>query len=412
MTTTFFAENKPLPAGRLNRAWRIPGFLIAAVMTVMAIMAFPLKGSAESEPVTLSLALYPYVPDQGRFVRAVESLWYQEHPDVKLNFVTWDCYAGDPGDELDVFVYDSIFLYDFLEQGYLLPLEDEDIRDAGDLIPSALSACRAEGTLYAVPQFLCTNLLFGRENDGEILNVQNISELYEVVGVSTDQAIPPVSDHSLLVRIPDPLEFLFWYLETQIDLDQEFSEWMAMPDADSLDPEILETLTEVQAMAGSRQMKYEPPNGDIYIRGKWFADGLGRAMIGFSESMYAMGSAAEDVTFHRISLSDAEDIPMFYADLASINAKIDESKKPLAVELLNLITGPEVMTQAIAPSKESQNPQYLFSARMSVYDALSTDYPVYEKMKEIAADPESRVFIIQPSGRALVSEAARAFEKE
>ena len=259
---------------------------------------------------------------------------------------------------------------------------------------------------------LCTNLLFGRENDGEILNVQNISELYEVVGVSTDQAIPPVPDHSLLVRIPDPLEFLFWYLETQIDLDQEFSEWMAMPDADSLDPEILETLTEVQAMAGSRQMKYEPPNGDIYIRGRWFADGLSRAMIGFSESMYAMGSAAEDVTFHRISLSDAEDIPMFYADIASINAKIDESKKSLAVELLNLITGPEVMTQAIAPSKESQNPQYLFSARMSVYDALSADYPVYEKMKEIAADPKSRVFIIQPSGRALVSEAARAFERK
>ena len=126
--------------------------------------------------------------------------------------------------------------------------------------------------------------------------------------------------------------------------------------------------------------------------------------------MSAMGEAAGNVEFHRISLSEDDDIPMLYADLASINAGIDDEKKPYALELLNLITGTEVLTRAFAPVREDQTPQYLLSARMSVYDALSAEYPVYGALKGIVSDPRSRVFVVRPGARELLEQGTKSFE--
>ena len=93
--------------------------------------------------------------------------------------------------------------------------------------------------------------------------------------------------------------------------------------------------------------------------------------------MSDMGDAAEDMVFHRISLSDQEDIPMLYADIASVNARISDDRRPLAVELVNVITGAQTMVASLAAGEEGQNPQYLLSARSSVYDVLAKDYPIY-----------------------------------
>ena len=114
--------------------------LSVLLLALLMFLLLSLSAAAENSPLTLNIALYPYVPDQTRFEQAIGSLWNRQHPDVKLNFVSWDSYSGDPGADLDVFVYDSIFLYDFLEKGLLLPLGEEDIRDPGDLVPAALSA--------------------------------------------------------------------------------------------------------------------------------------------------------------------------------------------------------------------------------------------------------------------------------
>jgi len=365
----------------------------AAVLLLLILLPFDFRG-VRGNSITLNIALYPYVPDQARFEHAIETLWTERHPDVELNFVAWDCYAEDPRDDLDVFVYDSIFLYDFLEQGYLLPLTEEDVQNIEDIVPCAISACEDDGAIYAVPQLLCTNILYGRKGDDDISDVQTIHELDEVM-----------EEDTLLMSIPDHLSMAFWYLEVGVDLEQKYSEWTTLPDTDHLDPDIMETLRSLQKMSGMEQMTYVPEDRNSYIRGEWFADDFGRACIGFSEIMSAMGEAADDVTFHRISLSDEPDIPMLFADIASIHARIDDAKKPLAIELLNMITGQEAMNMALSAGQENQSPQYLLSARMSVYDMLSRDYPIYGKLKELVTDPECKVFLVRPSGRAFAEKA-------
>jgi thiamine pyridinylase len=118
-----------------------------------------------------------------------------------------------------------------------------------------------------------------------------------------------------------------------------------------------------------------------------------------------MGDAAEDMVFHRISLSDQEDTPMLYSDIASVNAHISDDRRPLAVELVNVITGTQAIVASFSAEQEGQNPQYLLSARSSVYDVLAKDYPIYGDLKGIVSDPNCRVFVIRPGSRALLEQA-------
>lgn len=104
------------------------------------------------------------------------------------------------------------------------------------------------------------------------------------------------------------------------------------------------------------------------------------------------------------SMTADRDIPVFYVDAAAINAGINERKKPLALELLNMITGGEFMARV---SANGGSPRYLFSARCSVYDALSPEYPVYARLKEIAMLPDARVFRMKPDGTSYMEQAKK-----
>ena len=126
--------------------------------------------------------------------------------------------------------------------------------------------------------------------------------------------------------------------------------------------------------------------------------------------MNDMGEAAENVVFHRFSLTSDEDIPLMYTDIASINAAIDENKKSAAAELLNVITDAQTLVKASMPANEDQYPQYLLAARGSVYDTLAESYPTYSALKAIVSDPACRVFRIRPSGRELMEQAKESFE--
>lgn len=250
---------------------------------------------------------------------------------------------------------------------------------------------------------------YSREGDDEVSGARNIRQLHQAVGDSGGPGIPPAEGEGLLLSMPNAMIEAFWYLEIQTDVEQAYSEWVALPEAGALDEDIVSRLQMLRDMAGNGQLSYFSPDGDTYIRGAWFAQGLGRAFIGESEAMSAMGDAVDDMVFHRISLSDDEDVPMLYADIASVNARISDERKPLAVELLDVITDAQTMAASFAAGHEGQSPQYLLGARSSVYDLLSKEEPVYGGLKAIVSDPKCRVFVVRPGYRPLLARAAHVF---
>ena len=159
-------------------------YIFLAVILCMVVCLVILKTGNTPEPVTMNVSLYKVVPDYDSFKKTIADRWKEKHPEVELNFENWDCYSGEVPEGLDVFVFDTISLDSFAEKGFLLALSEKDIQDYNDLIPSFVEGCRVNGTLCVIPQFLCTDLLYTRKKDADLKNVQNIDDLYSVLGDS------------------------------------------------------------------------------------------------------------------------------------------------------------------------------------------------------------------------------------
>ena len=334
--------------------------------------------------LTLEVALYPYVPDIGRFQDKVYEVWEREHPDVKLHFADWDCYASDPDPMVDVFVFDGIYLSSFAAEGHLLPIPSEKILEREDLFPYALQGCFWEGELYALPQLLCADLLYTRKNDAPLSGVSDIVPLYNILGDRKTEDVIPGENEGLLINLSDALlTKTMMYLDALMDEWQAYTDYSELPETTNLSDQALEQISALWKMGGEKQVSYWPEDNDAYIRARWFAEGKGRAYIGYAEAMDAMGNEAENVVIRPFSYGSEKNIPLFYTDMVGINSMITEDKKELAFELANILISEEVLTGVSRPAKGSDSPQYLLTVRRSVYEALGQDYPIYSRLKEI-----------------------------
>lgn len=361
----------------------------------------------QPESSTLNVALYGYVPDQERFEKAVSNAWAELYPDVELNFISWDCYEEDPTNDLDVFVFDSIFLLSFIENDYLLPIPDDKIQNKDDLLSFAIDGCTIDGDVYAIPQIVCTNLLYTRKNDTELTPVKDVVTLHEIIGDRILQTEIPEENEGLLIDMSGGTSKVCMYLDALIDVNQEYTDYYETPDLNNISSDVIESLRLLQAMGGKAQVNYWPDDNNAYVRANWFQDGRGRAYIGYTEAMSAMDDFANDINFSLYSYTKGENIPIYYGDIVSVNSKINKDKKDLAFELVNVITATDTVVTAISADENNQYPQYLLPARYSIYDALDSTYPIYNKLKEIASYSENCLFKIGPDAREFIEEAKK-----
>ena len=367
-------------------------YIFLAVILCMVVCLVILKTGNTPEPVTMNVSLYKVVPDYDSFKKTIADRWKEKHPEVELNFENWDCYSGEVPEGLDVFVFDTISLDSFAERGFLLALSEKDIQDYNDLIPSFVEGCRVNGTLCVIPQFLCTDLLYTRKKDADLKTVQNIDDLYSVLG-----------DSGLLLEKHSFTSKIGLYLQALIDEKQSYMDQYPPIKEGELSPIATDSLEKM------RKMHLTDSEGDLedesrFYYARKFAEGMGRAYIGYSEAMNEMGESASDMDFRLFSMTDSKNIPVFYVDAAAINAKISDKKRALALDLLNIITGTDALTRAIA---NDSDPQYLLAARYSIYDALKSDYPIYKDLKNVASVPDAFVFRIKPDGNDYLEEAEK-----
>jgi thiamine pyridinylase len=355
-------------------------FLLSMVM-VFSFGLFPfsvLAASNHQAPTTINVALYGYVPDTERFEKAVKNAWNAIEPNVQLNFVDWDCYEEEPNQNLDVFVFDSIYLQHYVSEGYLLPIAPNEIQNKDDLLPFALSGTTMNGNIYALPQIICTNLLYYRKNDTQIQNVNTVTDLYQILGDRQTNTIIPAPNEGLLFDMSGGTTKVCLYLDALIDQTGLYTTYTQLPT--SFKPQVVSYLEMFQSMAGKAQANYYPDNNDAYIRGKWFSEGKGRTYLGYTEAMSTMGDFVNDIDFKTISYSRFDNIPIFYGDVIGINA----------------IGATDTMVDALSPDQNNPYPQYLLPARESVYDTMNLTYPIYGKLHTIATNPANKLFLIGP----------------
>jgi len=346
---------------------------------------------------SLRVGLYPYVPRLEQFRTTIQAAWARLHPEVRLEFAEWDGgYSSDPSD-LDVFVFDAMFLDDFRERGFLSPLALHEVAHPGDFLAYAIDGVAQPAGYAAIPMLGCTYLLFYREGDAQIANAQEFYEVQRAIGrCSYTSEIPPAGSGLMLDMRGGTTNACIYAALAQaaeerwpVELAQKTSE---------LDRELLRRMRSLLTLTSFYDATRVPESGD-YGRARWFSRGNGRALMGFSELLSAMSAETrEPVRFKPFPFGDrASGSVLFFADVVGVSSTT--TQRELAVRLANLMASSAVLVASLQ-AQDDGPAQYLIPARSSAFSSLSQRDPVYARLWEVVERADPILFNLGPDARS------------
>jgi thiamine pyridinylase len=383
---------------------------------------------------SLVVALYPYMYAPEAFEKYLKKHWHDWQvthnlKPVDLSFCYYNCYQEDPRRDLDVFVFDSLFLPHLANERYLLPFSTEDIpsqdasEDSKDFMQFAFDACHYDEKPYGRPVAACAQVYFCRRQDIEMnqdLTLSAMSGLVKVPGLNTS-VIPPAG-RGLVLDLTWPLVCLslygMAYLETHWK-DQERPSYPPLPTPSSYDTTAIANLQTVCDMAGWPQLTFREPEvfdtrtsikfGDYSLAGtvlrrEWFTSvketapdmpviGRGRAYVAYPELLAYFHDDArrgerlslDYLAFRALPLWDppSTDVSaqgkVAHVDMAGINSQIEPWKYRYAVELVTMMASHEVL---LAYDNDPANPRFTLPVRHSVLNYLvDHESPVHQQQQ-------------------------------
>ena len=356
----------------------------------------PVTGYSE----TLNVGLYPYVPRLDQFQAAVQSAWDQQGTGITLNFVSssvWDGGYSTLPTDLDVFVFDAMYLNEFKDAGYLTALEASDIDDVSDFFPYAIDGVKIGSSYYAIPLLGCGNILFYNENDTELANATTFSDVTSALNQCkyTGQVAP--EDLGMMLDMSGGTTTATYYIE--FDYGETGTYPIQLPttiEDDLIDEQ--RTLLETASFRNGRT------SFDFaYQRGQWFSEGYGRAVIAYTEAMSAMSDATlETIAFKPMPFSDTERSPIFYSDVIAVNPSTSDPEN--ALKLANIMGNAATVVDSLGATQGNDRPQYLMATRPSVFDTIGASFPIYNDMKAMVDNNDPKLFALPSDARAWFDE--------
>ena len=371
--------------------------------TVIAclFLTFPTALAAEE----LNVALFQWVPRLDQFKAVINKAWSQIHPDVTLNFVDWDCYDSEPTPGLDVFVFDGIFLTYFQSKGFLEQISPAQVTDFDDILEFARNGTRVDGAYYGIPQLACTGFFFCQGKDEGcsdcISSPGTLANIYSYVGDnSAPGCVVPGPGSGLLMNLGGGTTCALLYLDAVQDLTGNYTPDppLPAPDPGALDPDAVTNLQLVVKMTGVPQAQFRATQA--YQRAGWYSSGSGKALVHYSESTWRMWYQFRDTVLLKVMPLGPLPVNLFYVDIAGIKPGLDASKKALALELSNLITGTDVMVKCLNPLEDGPDRsfQYLLPVRTSVFNIITENDKtgLYVKFYKVLQTCIPQVFRVGP----------------
>ena len=360
--------------------------LISLVLLLPCFCFAGCSGGAESDEITV--ALYPYLPDLEYYQELVEEEWEAVHPEITLKFVDWDCYYNHDIDDVDVFMYDSICYSALLEEGYLSPVADEEVEDLDGFIPFMVDCMREDGQLYGIPVLGCSYFMMYYKDDAELAAAQTLEDVYNAVGVKENPNQDP-ADNTYGLMTNFKYDYPYYYLDAYVDAEGEYDDFSEMPALDN--PAALTALNQMVDMLGEKFAfgLFENFGYDNYVYAQRFNEGKGRVFIGYSENMAFMQDIADQIDIKTISMTPGDNVQLYFSDIVSINANVEDDKRDECLELANIISSNEVISNLIV---KDGVPQYILPARGELYEELMETYPLYGRLYDLMINQDSNLF--------------------
>ena len=394
---------------------KIPVGLAIACFFLTTILSFSTPAWAVPNGKSINVGLYPYVPRLDQFKQSLESAWQQIEPEVSLNILPSDKWDGgydlEPPENIDVYVFDAIFLNYFRSQGWLLPLKSEEVQGADDFLSYAIQGVKSSPDTYdAIPQLGCTNILFYWNTDTPLKNARNLDDIYHTIGQCRFTSQEPPNREGLMVDMAGGTTNACLYIDALASTLNQFpvpKPWKPQ----EVNQEAIANLRKLLRMSSYDNATQD--TSDPYIRANWFSNGQGRAVIGFTESMSVMNQEAlKNIDLKVMPLSNDDRKALFYADVIGIHPKtVERGNRELAVKLANLIASSDYMVNSIGADK-SGIPQYLMPTRHTVFNRLSQSNPNYQKMYNLVETANPILFTLDSQVRTWLNTMKGTIKQE
>lgn len=382
--------------GGLKRHILLVGALLVGPAFATDAVAQTCNSICQNGETCISAAVYPYVPDMTAFTTSICSAWQASGRPEKLYLIAdeavWDGgYASNPvytngsGTQvpIDVFVYDAMYVNYWKTQ--TTPIPANQITNASDFVSYAKTALTLPNNdMVALPVLGCTNIMFYRSGDQGMANVDTASEFLAANPAGVYISPVPWGRSGAMMNMSGSTTMgVNYMLKGLLDTGS----WPSMVNIDNSIVQALATLSETasyyNALTGA--VPSLPGVEDQYVLAGYFSQGYSRTTIGFSESMSQMSSATRaNLQLRAFPWTDNTASPnVFYSDVVGVNSASPfiANGSTVAFILANIMAEQSTVQNAIAPAGGPLS--YLFPARNSVLNALSSIDPLYAQMSTV-----------------------------
>ena len=363
------------------------------LLLVLAALLAPAAVWAEPPRRVLHVSLYPYIPEAQAAALTLKQGFEATHPNVIVD-ITFNRNYYDPSpaakgvlyEDADVHEIDVVFLRDFIRQHKLAPLPPAFLASVDKLEPLAAKAASPDGTVVAIPQWMCSDFLIFRTDKTHLGDRPTLAEL--------EQSLGP--DHGLLMDMAGGGTMGEYYLSALLgeygDPDVAIAHITPTPD-----PVIVDRLRRILALepAGYGRNAGYHAREDFYAR--QFARGAGDAFFGYSELTHdALDESAvscrdedhcvtaADIQVAAFPFEDGKVRPAAFIDMFGIDAKVHGRKLADAEAFIRFAVSLPAYRALLIP-EPGAIPRYLLPATQAAFEdpQILKAAPLYPKFRAI-----------------------------
>lgn len=373
---------------------------------LLALIGFSASAvHAAPEPVTVRVALYPYVPGPYSLFMLLAREFQKRNAGVMLELVEVDPAKDYYGDGLmtlsaDVYEIDTILLNEMLPRLAPLALPLDGFTD------EAKAAVTRDGQVYAVPHWLCGNFLFYRKGDSALRDASTWSELLGIL---------QRRNKGMVLDLYGRLTLGEWYLTLLAErLGMEAAQQSILR-TDTPDPAVVEDLKMILAGCPTGFCRSPSLHAKTGFYARAFARGEAAAFVGYSEALHhalqemidncGLGTAClspDDIAVRRLpAIAGTAVSGIGWVDGLAVSWDAAGPVRDAALKFIAFATSPDGYAAALKPIPGEAS-RYLLPARVGVKVEDSPLYP------DLTAAHAGRVTASKPGVNAALQTLSKA----
>jgi len=395
--------------------------LIAAVLHVSCTgVLLPCPAHARPRG-TLTVALYPYVPEARDLFSELAAAFAATHPEVKVELVERyteahshevrvladDYYDGGLlKTEADIYEIDTVLLAEMVRAGKISPID----LPRRDFLPEARTAIQLDDKTWGIPHWVCGNFLFYGRDDAAIARARTWQEL-----------IAALQDGgSVLADFTGETTLAEWYLTSLAAVDGDLATVARRLRSPDLFPPAVDALRRLLQFCPEDACRSEELHHRPGAHARLFARGQARAYIGYSETLHDGlqeiqqncrpddGCRTPDqIAVRALPTITPHGRPVGWVDALAVSAKLKDEKRQLAQEFVEFATSWDAYALVLNPPGAAA-PRYLLPALAVSHAQPGLEPPLYTDFFEAFG---ARLIVTAEGLRGRLHEHAKALAR-